>query len=207
MKNSTTEHKKVMQSNFQRQEYSLTYCSSPGKSYIIEPHGGELNYNLAEKNPLKFYDQVFNQDITQHKVKEPALKKKKTDVELSSKVTKRPYLKIMEKIRLKILQSLQAKIGQEFGENILLALQDQGIENSIKVLMKQNKIELVNENNQPIYQEQINEAAHYEENKVDNDEVESDNENEQSDYEEEQADEMVSPEMKKSNTKLVSVIS
>ena len=56
MKNSTTEHKTVMKNNFQKGEYSLTYCSSPGKSYIIEPHGGELNYKLAEKNPLKFYD-------------------------------------------------------------------------------------------------------------------------------------------------------
>jgi hypothetical protein len=47
-KNSTTDHKKVMKDNFQTNaEYSLTYCSSPGKSYIIKPHDGELNYNLA----------------------------------------------------------------------------------------------------------------------------------------------------------------
>lgn len=56
LKNTTADHKKVMKDNFKREEYSLTYCSSPGKSYIIEPHGGELNYALAEKNPLKFYD-------------------------------------------------------------------------------------------------------------------------------------------------------
>lgn len=70
LKNSTSDHKKVMKDNFQRGDYSLTYCSSPGKSYIIEPHGGELNYKMAEKNPLKFYEQVFTQDITKHKVKE-----------------------------------------------------------------------------------------------------------------------------------------
>jgi hypothetical protein len=52
------------------QEYGITYTSQPGKSYVIEPHGGELDYKLANKNPLKFYDQVFNQDITKHKVKE-----------------------------------------------------------------------------------------------------------------------------------------
>ncbi len=40
--------------------YNIKYCSQPGKTYIIEPHGGELNYEIAEKNPLKFYDQVFN---------------------------------------------------------------------------------------------------------------------------------------------------
>lgn len=80
LKNTTSEHKKVMKNNFSRQEYSLTYCSSPGKSYIIEPHGGELNYNLAQKNPLKFYEQVFNQNITKHKVLETETKKKNNNI-------------------------------------------------------------------------------------------------------------------------------
>lgn len=43
------------------------YNPSPGKSYIIEPHEGEINYKLAHKNPLKFYDQVLSQDITKIK--------------------------------------------------------------------------------------------------------------------------------------------
>lgn len=51
------------------QAYKLHYTSSPDKSYVIEPKGGELNYNLAYKNPLKFYDQVMTQDIIQHKVR------------------------------------------------------------------------------------------------------------------------------------------
>lgn len=55
-KNQTFDHKKVMKDNIQKAEYSLTYCPSPGKSYVIEPHGGQLNYDIAEKNPLKFYD-------------------------------------------------------------------------------------------------------------------------------------------------------
>jgi hypothetical protein len=59
-KNTTFKHKKVMKDNIQRGEYSLTYCPAPGKSYVIEPHGGEINYKLAEKNPTKFYDHVFN---------------------------------------------------------------------------------------------------------------------------------------------------
>jgi hypothetical protein len=68
MKDSTWEHKKVMAENINRGEYSLTYCSSPGKSYIIEPHNGELDYDLAKRNPNKFYDQVFRQQITKHKI-------------------------------------------------------------------------------------------------------------------------------------------
>jgi hypothetical protein len=47
LKNSTQDHKKAMKDNIERGDYSLTYCSSPGKSYIIEPHGGALNYDIA----------------------------------------------------------------------------------------------------------------------------------------------------------------
>lgn len=57
-----------MSKNVEKGEYSLTYTTSPGKCYNIEPHGGEINYKLHEKNPDKFYKQVFNQDITKHKV-------------------------------------------------------------------------------------------------------------------------------------------
>ena len=114
MKNTAFSHKKVMHDNgLQRGDdetnYKLTYCSSPGKSYVVAPHGGELNYRLVDRNPEKFYHQVFNQDITQHKVKE--LSAKKHTVEISTKITKRPYMKIMEKIRTKIADRLKEKFG------------------------------------------------------------------------------------------------
>ena len=60
-KNSTTEHKQIFQKqNTRTQQYGLHYTASPGKSYVIEPKGGELNYDLAYKDPLKFYDQVMS---------------------------------------------------------------------------------------------------------------------------------------------------
>jgi hypothetical protein len=59
MKNSAFSHKKVMCDNGVQyrdpNSYQLTYCSSPGKSYVVEPHGGELNYRLVNRNPEKFY--------------------------------------------------------------------------------------------------------------------------------------------------------
>ena len=57
MKESTWKHKSHFQGTLRRtQDYSLTYCTSPDKAYIIEPHEGELNYDLAYKNPAKFLD-------------------------------------------------------------------------------------------------------------------------------------------------------
>lgn len=133
-----------MATNIDRAEYSLTYTTGPAKSYVIEPHGGELNYKLAEKNPLKFYDQVYNQDITKHRVGEdkeikrqleeehkqkeeeagsPLRRKKaKIPVTVTSKVTKRPHLKIMEKLKAKIAEKLRERIGEELGANIMSAL-------------------------------------------------------------------------------------
>jgi hypothetical protein len=165
LKNSTVEHKKVLKDTVKRtQDYSLTYCSSPGRSYIIEPHGGELNYNLADKNLAKFFDHVFNQEITQHKVKEAGGEREsnlyhKHRVEVTTKLTKRPYLKIMERIRHKLLEKLQQVIGHEHGEVILAALNDRQIEQSIAKLMKEDRIRLLNEQNQPVYQKQISRAA------------------------------------------------
>jgi hypothetical protein len=48
-----------MKDNIDKGEYAFTYTPGPGKSYVIEPHGGGINYNLAKKDPNKFYDQVF----------------------------------------------------------------------------------------------------------------------------------------------------
>lgn len=55
-KNSTWEHKDVMRNCKRTQKYGLHYTTSPGKSYIIEPDGNELNYAKAYKDPLGFYD-------------------------------------------------------------------------------------------------------------------------------------------------------
>lgn len=68
MKNTAFEHKKVISNNVQKGEYSITYITSPGKSAVIEPHDGEINYKLVDKNPSKFYNDVFNADVTKHKV-------------------------------------------------------------------------------------------------------------------------------------------
>jgi len=56
-KNSTSEHKILLSQHATRtQSYGLHYTTSPGKTYVIEPSGGELNYDLVYKSPLKFYD-------------------------------------------------------------------------------------------------------------------------------------------------------
>lgn len=71
MKDSTVEKKQHLQGTLRRtQDYQLTYCPSPDRAYVIEPAGGELDYDLAYKNPLKFIDSVLAQDIRKHTVRQ-----------------------------------------------------------------------------------------------------------------------------------------
>lgn len=119
---------------------------------------------MAEKNLNKFFEQVFNQQITQHKLKESKGESEsnlyhKHRCEVISKVTKRPYLKIMEKIRMKLHEKLRDIIGERHSEDIYLALNDRKIEQSIKKMMKEDRIRLLNEKLQPVYSEQIAQAA------------------------------------------------
>jgi uncharacterized protein YbcV (DUF1398 family) len=80
-------------------------------------------------------------------------------VEVSTKVTKRPYMKIMEKIRSRIADRLKEKLGDEQGHVILEALKDKHIEHQIILLLRDYKIQLINQNNEPIYTKQIKEVV------------------------------------------------
>lgn len=59
-KNACWDHKTKIKSSVRHsQSYKLHYTASPDKSYVIEPKGGELDYELAYRNPVKFYNQVM----------------------------------------------------------------------------------------------------------------------------------------------------
>jgi len=47
-----------------KSEYALHYTTEPGKSFVIEPKEGEIDYKLAYKNPTAFYKKILNQEIT-----------------------------------------------------------------------------------------------------------------------------------------------
>jgi hypothetical protein len=90
------------------QQYKLHYTTSPEKSYVIEPRGGELDYDMAYKNPLQFYNQVMTQDIIQHKVtKATATNQDGTQTDgyaMTVKVTKRKIGRILYAVQNKILE-------------------------------------------------------------------------------------------------------
>eukprot|EP00347_Sterkiella_histriomuscorum_P008495 403344880 len=167
-KNTAVDHKQTLRQsvdNLVKSDYALTYTTSPDKSYVIEPHGGGLNYDNVKKDPTKFYDDFFNQDITQHKIKssdqngntQGNLKNRRgsgssqrpTHNKITTKVTKRPHMKVIEKIRIKIAQRLSLNLNNQLEtEKIQSILQDKGISEAIEQLVNQNKIQIVNQKGQ-----------------------------------------------------------
>lgn len=147
-KNSTTNHKqKILDSGLGRGEYSQTYCISPGKSYIIEAQGGELPYDMADKDPQQFYSRVLNQDIKSCKVKMRG--------KLFFTWTQRPLLKIITSIKQKLFDRLALDLGAKFEGDIADALENEAIIDNIKEMVENDQIELIGTDNQPILKKQL----------------------------------------------------
>lgn len=110
----------------------------------------------------------MEQNLTKHTIgKDKELKKKydeeakslnksqqkkaydKIPTTVTSKVTKRPHMKIMDKVKQKIASKLAEKIGIELGgvENIVTFLNDKIIHNQIKELIKLDRIQLTDQEN------------------------------------------------------------
>ena len=75
----------------------------PGKTYVIEPQGGELPYEMADASPSKFYSQVLNQNIKKCNVKMRG--------NLFFKWTNRPLLRILTTVKNKLVDKIAKKMG------------------------------------------------------------------------------------------------
>ena len=51
-----------------KQKYGITYQVGVNTTYHMQPKHGEINYELANSKPSKFYRQVVDQDVREHKV-------------------------------------------------------------------------------------------------------------------------------------------
>jgi hypothetical protein len=60
-KNSAWEHKKLLLENTAPSQtgYELHYTTEPGRSYLVQPEGGQLDYSRARKDPIGFYELVM----------------------------------------------------------------------------------------------------------------------------------------------------
>lgn len=147
-KNSTSNHKKLMK-GLKSQDYSLHYTSSPGKSYVIEPKGGELDYDLARRDPATFYDQVITQEVSQHKAKDLRSAEGRRQIDITSKLTHRKISKVLNSVQDKMKQYLASEKGFTAAQ-LNAAFNDTSVKKVIQKHMLEENIQLVHEN-QPVY--------------------------------------------------------
>jgi len=98
------------------QEYGLTYVASPDKTYVIEPKGGMIDYSMARKNPLKFYDNVMKQDIQEHSCAKDS-KRGNSPLKYRTQLTKRAIAKVLSTIETRLTKLIRQKTLEKFNEN------------------------------------------------------------------------------------------
>ena len=110
------------------QDYQLTYTVDPKRTFVIQPKEGEINYDLAKKNPLKFYDKVMNADVVEHKVvaktrqavverqdgQMATIKRKTGGFETTSRLTKRAVARILLAVEEKLLRMISEATEGEY---------------------------------------------------------------------------------------------
>ena len=116
-KNSKFMHAQALNQIQTSQDYVLKYTSKPGKSFMIEPQ--KLDYKVAYRDPVKFYETVMEQNVTEHKVKGEGHRQ-----EVISKVTPRKIGKILRQVQGKLAELMELKDD----EDLQLALQDSGVQ-------------------------------------------------------------------------------
>ena len=105
---------------------------------MIEPQGGELPYELANRSPKKFYDQVLHQDVKRYSV---SMRGK-----ITGEWTQRPLLKIITNIKERVIQRIAQNIGENFEQDILRAFEEGGLaEEKLFDMLRQEQIDLVDQ--------------------------------------------------------------
>lgn len=179
-KNTTVEHKTMLKQNFrQSQDYSLQYFTDPKKSYVMEPHGGEINYKNAMKNPEKFYDQVLSQDIQQTKVRKnkeqsKAFEQQRADerksgispsrvrkipLEMTSKVTKRKCARVMDVVKAKFGMMMVNRMGMQMNPEMEAAMRKTAVQKHIQDGIESKDIKLVGNNRQTLFSNEMSQIG------------------------------------------------
>lgn len=141
-KNSTWEHKALLQHHHD-DKYGLHYTASPGKSYYIKPEGGELNYDLAYKDPLGFYDQVMTGNVIEHKAKDTGVKCADGihhEVMLTTRLTHRKIGKILLIVQNQLCEFFEGKWRPA---DVKAAFADTHIKESLKQHINDGSLKLV----------------------------------------------------------------
>ena len=141
----------MISNEIRRSGYALHYTTQPGKSSLVEPQGGSLPYDLAYRNPRKFYDVVMSQSVKTHKLVDSG----NHTVCLTTKLGQRKIGRIMQQIQVRLIDQLKSRAN--FTEKELeAAMQDQKVQQTVNRMVRQKTIEFVDPNsNKPMLAQEM----------------------------------------------------
>ena len=165
-------YKKMKRGEINMRDYSLTYTVDPKRTYVIQPREGEINYDIAEKNPLKFYDKVMNQDVLEHKIANKTrteviesprrtgemvqVKRKTKGLEMNTRLTKRAVGRILTAIQHKLHSMIVDFTGGEHNpEDVHEALADPLAKAVVQRHIQRGGMKLVDDSNKTVYKTQM----------------------------------------------------
>ena len=141
LKNSTWDHKKKISQSLNKGQYSQTYCISPGKSYVVEAQGGELDYEIAEKSPKKFYSKLLGQGVKKVSV---------ANQKITQEWTQRAQVKTLDVIQNKLSEKICEELGYQFQQDVQEALSLPKMQQLLMAMIGEGQIDLIDQSNQPL---------------------------------------------------------
>jgi len=171
-------HKTHMKNNLaSNDDYKLTYIIDPKKSYVIQPKEGEIDYSMADKKPMKFYETVMKQKVTEHKVqrastfvgrpdspdklpKKRVLKKGKT-LEIKSRTTIRAVCRILRAVQNKMERLIADHCDDEVTPaELKRAMSHPDTQEVLQKHVKKGNVKLLHKDSfEPVFEKQMSEIA------------------------------------------------
>ena len=165
-------YKKMKQGEINMRDYSLTYTVDPKRTFVVQPKEGEINYDIAEKNPLKFYDKVMNQDVLEHKISKKTrteviespgrhgemaqVRRKTKGLEMHTRLTKRAVGRILTAIQHKLHSMIVDYTGGEHNpDDVREALADPLAKAVVQRHIQKAGIKMVDNSNKTVYRQQM----------------------------------------------------
>ena len=126
-----------------RGNYGLTYVVGVDETYCVMPEKGELPYEMAEKSPKKFYAEVMNTNVKEHRVQKSPVRTKKVirrgafgekevkrvksgkkKLVYSATICKRSVARILMVVQQKVLNILKKETGNRVPAQLIRQASD-----------------------------------------------------------------------------------
>ena len=147
-------------------KYGITYVVGVSNTYCVQPEKGELPYEMVEKSPKKFYQEVMDSKVQEHKIQKSPKKtrivggknsefplkkvrKSKTTLQYKTKICKRSVARILSIIQNKMRRLISDVTGDVHSPSkIQRAMSNPAAEKILQRQITDGSVKLVHQDSQ-----------------------------------------------------------